>query len=1023
MYKDFEKDRILDSCNNRLVDVIGDFITITKKKENQYVCDCPGCSKPNGLEINPSKQVFKCFRCDVAGKTAVSFLMKQQNKSYLESLEYLNRKFSIVDEPVEKVVKKVSVKVTEKKTSTYCHTMLLQSGLTADDVKAPIISITDTHTTTANSIFRSGTMDAKGEATTNGDDVIIEYYDLEGNPCMYDEVIKGKPTGKRKVFFRVRYQFPDEHLDRDGKPVKYRSPYGSGTFLYIPEKIRELYRTGQKLPENRLFLQEGEKKAEKACKHGIMSVGLSGIHNIAAKGKLPEDLIKIIQKLEVKEVVLIFDADWNELSHNIKITDSVEKRPRTFYYAAKNYKEYMYSLKNRGIYVETYIGNVKPNEKGDKGIDDLMANTLKDNPDAIKADIEFLIAEKNLNGKYIQLYKITAWPDSRLEELWCLNNVKSFAKLHYENLKGLPEFKIGKYTWRFNAQGDVESAQPIENDEQFWEENQKKTAEGYKTVYEFIYENNLIFLQNRGFGRYRSIDGTVKFCHVQHPVVNLVTHNDVRDYVKDFIRKIGKKGVLEMLHRGGPQYLGPDKLSDLNYIEPAFEKADREKQRFYFKSFAWEVTANGAKQIDYTDITYNIWEEEKHEFEPRLCAESLINISLDENDKWQYELTPEGKRCQFLQFMINASDFTWRKEQQISQGQTDVTVEPEELYENKIHLVSKMAAIGYLLLAAKDKSVPRAVIAMDGKQSEIGESNGRTGKSLIGDALTQIMPTLYISGKTKDIEGDQFLWTEMTDKTKLVFIDDVRVNFNIEFLFPCITGDWKVNYKGGGRATIPFNQSPKIYIPTNHALNGQGSSYSARQWIVAFSDYYNDVHQPKDDFGCLFFDEWDYDQWNLYWNFAANCVQVYLKFGVVQAPGERIETRQLRQQMGETFLSWADEYFCNPDKLDTRLIRKDLFDDYLKYSNLPPKLISPTAFKNKIKAFCIWKGYQFNPHMYDPVSGNPLKHDKDGKPEIDDKSGGVERFWIGTRPITISDTAIVTEDKQLKPKEGDDLPF
>ena len=42
-----------------------------------------------------------------------------------------------------------------------------------------------------------------------------------------------------------------------------------------------------------------------------------------------------------------------------------------------------------------------------------------------------------------------------------------------------------------------------------------------------------------------------------------------------------------------------------------------------------------------------------------------------------------------------------------------------------------------------------------------------------------------------------------------------------------------------------------------------------------------------DDFGVLFFSEWDFTQWNLTWNMLANCIQLYLKFGVVQAPGER----------------------------------------------------------------------------------------------------------------------------------------
>lgn len=138
---------------------------------------------------------------------------------------------------------------------------------------------------------------------------------------------------------------------------------------------------------------------------------------------------------------------------------------------------------------------------------------------------------------------------------------------------------------------------------------------------------------------------------------------------------------------------------------------------------------------------------------------------------------------------------------------------PEEENENHIHLLSKLCAIGYMLMEAKDSNVARAVIGMDGKQSEVGESNGRSGKSLIGELMRNVMPIAYIPGKNSDIFKDQFVWNDVMEKTKLVFIDDVLQNFNFEFLFPNITGDWSVNYKGGRRITLSFSQSPKSILP------------------------------------------------------------------------------------------------------------------------------------------------------------------------------------------------------------------
>lgn len=78
-----------------------------------------------------------------------------------------------------------------------------------------------------------------------------------------------------------------------------------------------------------------------------------------------------------------------------------------------------------------------------------------------------------------------------------------------------------------------------------------------------------------------------------------------------------------------------------------------------------------------------------------------------------------------------------------------------------------------------------------------------------------------------------------------------------------------------------------------------------------------------------------------------------------------------------------------------RTPRKELYDAFINYDPAQRKFMSPTAFKDKLKKYCEWKGLVFNPHRYDAKSGKPLYYDKDGKPIIDDKSGGTEYFTIG----------------------------
>ncbi|NDV45820.1 DUF3854 domain-containing protein [Paludibacter sp. 221] len=995
------KDKILRASEGRLLDVAKDFISDMKKSGTSYLAKCPHCGSERGLSITPSKNLFKCFKCShVKGSGALAFLMSAKEMEFVEALEYLTKRFSvIIDEPKTATPKKIKQGDSNGKKKSFCERMLKESGLTVKDLQASVILKDKNKTCLTSNVFKSGTIDKKFNIDANGDDVIIEYYDLDGKPVTYEK----KDTYSKKVttetFFRIRFQFPHEHLDKNGKPCKYKSPPGSSNNLYIPEAIRKLYREKTEVPL--LFVQEGEKKAEKACKHGIWSVGISGINNLGKDGQLPADLIRIIESLKVKEIVLLFDADWNELSQEIKLNTSVAKRPLNFYYAARNFRDYIRTLKNREIYVETYIGHlnkVEINKRIDKGIDDLLANSLKGKENELKKDIKELINSKNLDGKYIHLYKITAWPDTKLEELWGLNNPQKFAQMHKDVLSGMPEFRIGRHTWRFKENGEIESAQPIDPDEQYWEEVTRTDRSGKeRTSYEFNYVHCFRFLRNRGFGRYRMLDNTDVFIHTSQHEVRQVTHTEIRDFVSEFTTMVANEDVLNMLYRGGPQYMGPDKLSNLQYIEPNFEKPVRDMQRFYFKNTCWEINADGIKEVDYSQVTYQIWSDQKQDSQPTLYQYPLITIQCSDDGVFSYKLSSTAEKAHFLQFLINTSNFNWRKKQNNNQEE----INPEELAkeeeENVQHLVAKLSAIGYMLMTCKDRSVAKAVIAMDGKQSEVGQSNGRSGKSIIGEMLKQILPTAFINGKSKNIEDDNFLWDPITEKTKIVFIDDVRTNFNIEFLFPNITGDWNVNYKGGRRAIIPFQQSPKIYIPTNHALNGKGSSFTDRMWIIAFSDFYNDNHKPVDDFGQLFFDEWDFDQWNYLWNLLAVCVQTYLRFGVVEAPAERIELRNLRQQMGESFLLWAEEYFSDEAKLNTQLKRRELYEEFIVQFPEQRKFISATSFKERIKAYCKWKGYIFNKSRFDPISGEPLYYDKkSGDAIIDYKTGGIEYFEIGT---------------------------
>lgn len=996
-----DKRKIKDSSEGRLIDVASDFHEL-RKRGKDYVCDCPSCKGREKLNISPSKNIFKCWSCSISGKGALGYLMSVEGMDYPSALDYLARKFNVLlDAPQHSPTdtKKQSMKKGSKAskgvdTESYCARMLSESGLTVADVTAHIYKTGDTQSIFEARTFHPGTLNERGELV-DGDDVVIEYYDLEGMPVTYLRKLPGRGKGNTepKEYYRIRWKFPEEHLDKNGQPYKYKSPAGSGTPIYIPEKIRRMYKEKQQF--TRLYIQEGEKKAEKACKHGIPSIAVSGIQNLGQKGSLPEDLVKIISTCGVTEVAFIFDSDWNDLSRNIRINVPVDTRPKCFFAAARNFKEYMRMLKNRGIMVEIFVGHILKNEADDKGIDDLLANTLRGKEDELAKDLEYASNEKSGHGQYVNLYKVTTWNDQKLRELWNLHSHEKFAEQHKAILKDLPEFIFGRYAWKFDEEGKLVSALPFDEDEKFWIEIPKEDRNGnpkydsngqqiYECQYDYVAGKN--FFQNRGIGRYRLQNDSWILIHIDPPVVRTISVDDARDFMYAFAEQHCSRRVNNMLLQGGAQYVGNYQLTRLGFITPNFIHSTREEQYFYFSSCCWRITQHEVKEVGYESVMHHIWIEQKKKVDAQYYGHPLITFTESEG-KYSYQLSEEGKQCHYLQFLINTSNFTWRKKPE--------EVEEEEIYENNLHLLSKLCAIGYMLMEFKDNNVTRAVIGMDGKQSEVGESNGRSGKSLIGELMRQVMSIAYIPGKKPNLFDDNFIWNDIDEKTRLVFFDDVLQSFNFEFLFPYLTGDWTVNKKGGVRITYPFTHSPKIYIATNHAIKGTGSSFADRQWLIAFSDFYNDQHKPLDDFGVLFFSEWDFQQWNHCWNLLANCIQLYLRYGVVQAPGERLEQRKLRQEIGESLISWADEYFSDEQHINHRIPRKEIYDAFINYDPSQRKYIQPTPFKKKLIAYCHWKGYVFNPHKYDRKSGLPLYFDKDGKPIIDDKSGGVEYFMIG----------------------------
>jgi DNA primase len=697
------------------------------------------------------------------------------------------------------------------------------------------------------------------------------------------------------------------------------------------------------------------------------------------------------------------DSDWNELSHNLKPEQRVDMRPSNFFYAVKNFKDYFKAFINIGIHIETYFGYINKTETiQDKGIDDLLTNTLSGKEIELINDFTQAInniKETNGKGKYISLVKISTMADLKLQEYWNLHSAEAFAEFYKDELINLATFKIKKYLWRFNDDGKLELAQPLLDDEMFFERQVRFDKSGNERIeYKFRWLYAYNFLKRRGYGRLMMASGQFIYIYVENGVVQVVDSYQIKDFMIDLAKEIAPKrelaDIMDMLYRGGKMYFGPDSLSNIDFLQPKFELAASDYQYMFFQDSYIKITADSIEEDTFDKLKTYVWSDKIKDHKLKIYDNPLIHVDVItlENIKalpaeqqhqlkqfigqYSIDFTEEALKSDFLQYIIKTSDLNWREAYQEDRKTLKNNHELAHAIETNLQILSKLTAIGYLIHNYFDAANSKAVIAMDAKNSEVGESHGGSGKSLFGDAISKMVNTVVINGKNKKLTDDPFWAEEVTEKTDVVFIDDVRANVDFEFFFPCITGKFVVNPKNGKKFTIPRDQTPKIFIPTNHAINGDGSSFTRRQSFIMFSDFYGDTYSPLDDFGKRMFDEWDYNQWNLFYNISAICIQLYLKYGLIQPPSDKIDTRRLRQSIGENFIIWCDEYFA--ETFEERFKRKDLFEVYMEKNGHERKYTTPYIFKKKIIKYCQYRGLLYNAHL-------------DGK---DEKSNGVEWFTI-----------------------------
>lgn len=953
-------DKILYEAEQHFDSLVKDYYGLhnMRKDGGSYRLPCPDCDGKQSLVYTPSKAILKCFKCHKDGESAkgpYSWCTKMLKLETKEAVEFLAQRLNIFIEyesskprPIKEMTSVPGSGLSDFK--TFRDIMLEQSGLTHEDVTGEVKL--DNNTVQQMVRYTSGSK--SGDQITKGDDVVLHYKTLYGALTTYfKKRANGENYGKPIPFTRIRNRRPEDHLDKSGKPKKYESPWNSGLHIWHPEVLIRKFQTKSAIPI--LFLQEGEKKADKCSKHSIFSCGIMGINNLIGVNGLHPDFGLIITQCQTQSVVFVVDSDWQSKIPS-DTSESIDSRARTFLSAVRKFQHYFYGFTNQGIHLKIYFSYVKDNDNKDKGTDDLLTNTLKGREDELLKDYHYAMAQGDGQGKYVACIDITGYSEHKLKELFHLQSKEAFVELHKAELKQREEFYYSGTKWKFSSDDTLELAQPLSPDHIFWKKKPARSTGEER--YEFKPDKWVNVSHDRWhIGRFTTNKDTFAYkLVIADPVTKTIRTIEcfqIIDFILNFLYSINEIDVYNWLFNSD-KYLNDKKIHKLWHLNDIIHLLKNEKTVGYmfFKNGFWKITDSEIKHYSINDSPGYIWHDRVKDAKPVLDKTPVFKISREKNGQFSINFRQDWEKSHFLRFMFNTGLFS---------GHLKVPTEKEltEAYKN---LMSKITAFGYLMHKFFDPSNTKMIHALDGKEREIGQASGRSGKSQFYAALERLITVVTIDGRKPNLLDDKYLFAKVTEQTDLIYFDDLDPNLEPGFLYSQISSG-KVESRGMHKETviIPQEHTPKFSGSSNYGLKGvlQNDSSIDRLFFIVFSGYYSKDHKPIDDFGMRFFDDWEYEQWTSFYNMAACCYQAFLEFGLLDFGDKRQKKVFLATEIGPTFMEWADGYIRDRDNFDKWLERPAMQDDY-KNSN-PKYTLRPNQFRLRLIMYASYHDRVLNP--------------------------------------------------------------
>lgn len=400
------------------------------------------------------------------------------------------------------------------------------------------------------------------------------------------------------------------------------------------------------------------------------------------------------------------------------------------------------------------------------------------------------------------------------------------------------------------------------------------------------YLNLKKFLEANGYFKYRFNPEDISFIRIVQNVIEVVTIDMIKDFVLDYLLKANETAAYNLF--ASDSKFEKKYIAFLEVRKPAFIRDTRHESWVFYRNTAVSISKDGIELVPYLDLTGYIWKSQ------------IIDrdFSITETE------------CDFAKFLLNVSGGVIARRQ------------------------SLMSGMGYYMHRFKDPSTVRAFVLNE----EVINNNpaGGTGKGLVFNATSKIRNTVFIDGKTMDV-NNRFVWQRVGPDTDNVVVDDPPKSFKFESVFSIITTGWPISRLYKGEIYLPPEESPKIGIPTNNVLKGSSSSHERRKFEVEFYPHYSDNFQPIDDFKKNFWTDWDAEEWNKFDNLMLSCIQLYLSEGLIKVDFVNLKIKKMISETSEEFVEFAKENLHNDNRYNRNEMFKTFINDnpgsYIKSAN------------------------------------------------------------------------------------------